>query len=78
MARVRPRRPPLTAVERPCLDCGLVGTYRVAQPRRPPQVPYLCAACLDARVARLKATPRPPVRPGRGRKARPRAAAAPS
>ena len=57
----------LTPRTLPCVDCGQVGMIQVERGARRQAVPYLCPACLAARVAAVQALPPVPIR-GRGRK----------
>lgn len=50
-----------------CVDCGHPGLVPPQTAGRLPEVPYLCDACLEARVAAVKDAPRAPMRK-RGRK----------
>ncbi len=60
-----PTRPaPVTMA---CVDCGHPGLVPPQTAGRLPEVPYLCDACLEARVAAVKDAPRAPMRK-RGRK----------
>ena len=65
--RERPPHELLKTVRLPCADCGQPLSVQVQAFGNPYGATYLCPACLDARVAQVQATPKPPVRPGRGR-----------